>query len=59
MWATKDTYCTREEQDALVARIRGAQLTVYDGAGHGLHWEDPKRFANDLATFVAKLPGKN
>lgn len=59
LWASKDAYCTREDQDALVARIRGAQLVVYEGAGHGLHWEDPQRFAIDLAAFVAKLPAKN
>lgn len=58
MFASKDSYCKREEQDALVAAIRGAQLMVYEGSGHALHWEDPQRFATDLAAFVAKLPAK-
>jgi hypothetical protein len=25
---------------------------VYEEAGHALHWEEPARFANDLAAFA-------
>jgi pimeloyl-ACP methyl ester carboxylesterase len=28
---------------------------VYPGAGHGLHWEEPERFAADLTTFAEDL----
>jgi len=26
---------------------------VYEQAGHAMHWEEPRRFARDLAAFVA------
>jgi len=35
--------------------IAGARLVVYQGAGHALHWEEPARFAADLAAFVESL----
>lgn len=44
----------RDEQDALAAGIPGASLLIYPDAGHALHWEEPQRFAADLATFVAR-----
>lgn len=59
IYATKDAYCTRVETDALVGAIKGAQLLVYEGSGHAIHWEDPQKFAGDLTAFIAKLPGKN
>jgi rifampin ADP-ribosylating transferase len=42
-------------QDELLARIRHARLTVYQDTGHALHWEEPERFASDVATFVGSL----
>ena len=44
----------RDEQDTLAAGIPGASLLIYPDAGHALHWEEPQRFAADLATFVAR-----
>jgi non-heme chloroperoxidase len=35
--------------------ITGARLVVYENAGHALHWEEPERFAADLAAFVKSL----
>ena len=59
LFVDNSNVCTPEEQDALVAAIRGAQLMVYEGSGHALHWEDPQRFATDLAAFVAARLGPN
>jgi non-heme chloroperoxidase len=55
LWGTQDLLCPRADQDALLAQITGARLTVYERAGHALHWEEPERFAADVATFVESL----
>jgi pimeloyl-ACP methyl ester carboxylesterase len=31
-------------------------LVVYTGVGHTPRWEDPTRFAADVAAFVARIP---
>ncbi len=49
----------RDEQDTLVAAIAGASLLIYPDAGHALHWEEPKRFAADLAAFVARAVARD
>jgi non-heme chloroperoxidase len=51
-WGERDAICPREEQDALVAAIPGARLSVHEGGGHAFHWEDPARFAAELAAFA-------
>ena len=54
-WGDQDTYFPRAEQDALLAAIAGAELLIYPGAGHAFHWEQPERFAADLAAFIQKI----
>jgi pimeloyl-ACP methyl ester carboxylesterase len=54
-WGDRDAFCSRADQDALLGAIRGSRLTVYSGAGHALHWEEPARFASDVAAFCASL----
>jgi len=44
------------EQEALARAITGARITIVPGVGHALHWEDPERFAKELAAFLAHLP---
>ncbi len=51
-WGDQDTYTPRKDQERLRAAIPGARLIVYEGAGHGFHWENPAAFAADLAAFV-------
>jgi pimeloyl-ACP methyl ester carboxylesterase len=55
LWGDKDGLCSRGDQEVLLGEIAGSQLVVYEGAGHGLHWEEPKRFAADLVTFAQSL----
>ncbi len=55
VWGDRDSLFLRKEQDTLASRIRGARLVVYSGTGHALHWEEPDRFASDLAAFTDKL----
>jgi pimeloyl-ACP methyl ester carboxylesterase len=45
----------RSDQDALAATIAGSKLLVYRGIGHAIHWEEPERFAADLAIFTDNL----
>ena len=54
IWGDADSLVGREMQDVLAARIRGAELLVYPGVGHTPRWEDPRRFAGDLAAFVER-----
>jgi len=51
----RDGFAALDEVEARVRAIPGARLVVYHGAGHGLHWEEPARFASDLAAFTASL----
>jgi pimeloyl-ACP methyl ester carboxylesterase len=55
LWGDRDAYCPRADQDALLGAIPGSRLSVYQGAGHALHWEEPERFAADLTRFVQEL----
>ncbi|WP_119460284.1 alpha/beta fold hydrolase [Rhodospirillaceae bacterium SYSU D60014] len=55
LWGSHDSILPRRTQDALAAGIAGAWLTVYPGAGHGLHWEEPARVAADLTAFADGL----
>ena len=54
VWGDADQLVGRDMQEMLVERIRGAELLVYHGVGHTPRWEDPTRFAGDIATFVER-----
>jgi pimeloyl-ACP methyl ester carboxylesterase len=56
VWGAHDVIFGRAEQEELLAGIRGAALRVYEDSGHAPHWEEPERFARDLADFVAQAP---
>jgi non-heme chloroperoxidase len=55
VWGDRDAFFPRADQDRLTQAIPGAELLVYSDAGHALHWEEPRRFADDLAAFVGGL----
>ncbi|NJM34177.1 MAG: alpha/beta hydrolase [Rhodomicrobium sp.] len=54
-WGERDNFSTYEQQQVLASEIPGAELRVYAGAGHSLQWEEPRRFAADLANFMRTL----
>ena len=58
IWGDQDSFTRRPEQDALSQAINGSRLAIYVGAGHSPHWEEPQRFADEIATFVATTVAK-
>jgi non-heme chloroperoxidase len=54
MWGDQDAFCPRGDQDALLAAIPLARLSVYQGTGHCPHWEQPQRAAAEVAAFAAQ-----
>jgi len=55
LWGDADGFCSRAEQDRLLAAVPSAALTAYAGGGHALHWEQPERVAGDLAAFIDRV----
>jgi non-heme chloroperoxidase len=55
IWGDKDLLSPRKDQELLVQTMRRSQLLVYTGAGHGVHWEEPARFAADLVRFAQQI----
>jgi pimeloyl-ACP methyl ester carboxylesterase len=55
VWGDADAYAVRADQELLRSTLPKAQLLTYEHVGHALHWEQPLRFANDLADFVGAL----
>lgn len=53
-WGDRDTYASRAHQDTLLAAMPRATLSVHEGAGHALHWEDPVAFTAELSTFIVE-----
>jgi non-heme chloroperoxidase len=53
IWGDRDAYIPRDEQLLLADAIPGAELIVYEGTGHALHWEEPARAAADVAAFLS------
>ena len=52
IWGDRDSIIDRDATDTLARSIPSSKLLVYEGVGHSPHWEDPDRFASDLAGFV-------
>jgi non-heme chloroperoxidase len=53
VWGDRDDYIARADQDRLLAAIPNSRIEVYEGTGHAVHWEEPERFAAELAAFAA------
>jgi pimeloyl-ACP methyl ester carboxylesterase len=58
VWGDADAFFGAPEQEALRKGIPGATFSVYAGAGHSPHWEEPERFARELAELVAGASSK-
>jgi non-heme chloroperoxidase len=52
VWGDRDSYASREDQEALRRLIPNSRLICYPGVGHAVHWEDPDRFVSDLLSFI-------
>jgi non-heme chloroperoxidase len=50
-WGDRDAFTPRAAQDELLASLPESRLEVYEGAGHAVHWDQPLRFARDVAAF--------
>lgn len=55
IWGDKEELASREDQDEQVEVIPNAELKVYKGVGHSVHWEEPEAFASDVADFVGEV----
>jgi pimeloyl-ACP methyl ester carboxylesterase len=44
----------RKDQQQFVEGVKKAKLIVYEDIGHALHWQEPKRFADDLVAFISE-----
>ena len=56
VWGDADPLVPRSMQDELTRRLSRAELVVYAGTGHTPRWEQPERFAGDVAKFALDLP---
>jgi len=55
LWGDADVIADAAQQARLAEGIAGAELRVYSGGGHAVHWETPGRVAAEVAAFVASL----
>jgi non-heme chloroperoxidase len=55
VWGEDDALVPRQMQDQLVDLLPKAELTVYAGVGHTPRWQQPSRFAQELADFSSPL----
>lgn len=55
VWGEHDDFVPRSDQGELLSRIPRSQLKIYAGGGHAMHWEEPERFAADVAEFAAAI----
>jgi len=56
-WGNKDAFCTFKGQETLIDNIKNSRLIVYGNTGHALHWEEPKKFSEDLLNFIDNVIG--
>ncbi len=52
VWGDHDDFFTLEEQETIASRILNSTFNLCRETGHGLHWEKPQEFVNDLEKFM-------
>lgn len=55
IWGEEDAIIGRADQEALAATFTDAELRVYPGTGHIVHWEQPAAVAADIAGFALRF----
>ncbi len=50
-----DSFVPAADTERMLAAMPRARATVWQGAGHAMHWEEPARFAEELRRFVGAL----
>lgn len=50
-----DAFVPAADTEHLLRTLQRAQASVWSGAGHAMHWEEPARFAAEVADFVTTL----
>jgi pimeloyl-ACP methyl ester carboxylesterase len=58
VWGDADAFFPESQQHELLASIPDSRLSVWEGAGHALHWEEPERFAAEVAAFARELESR-
>jgi len=54
-WGEADAFSFESDQQRLQRQLPRATRAVYAGVGHALHWEQPRRFADELMRFWQTL----
>jgi non-heme chloroperoxidase len=54
-WGDADAFSPESDQQRLQRQLLRATRVVFTGVGHALHWEQPRRFADDLVAFEQSL----
>jgi pimeloyl-ACP methyl ester carboxylesterase len=55
VWGDQDAFVPRADQERLLEALPTAQLSIYEGVGHAVHWEQPHRFSADLRAFARAI----
>jgi pimeloyl-ACP methyl ester carboxylesterase len=51
-WGDKDSVFPYEDQLPIIQAMPDAMFMVYPDTGHGLHWEKPEQFVQDLESIL-------
>lgn len=58
VWGDHDSFAVRKDQNRLLQALSNARLSIYEGVGHCVQWEEPKRFVQELKEFVKEVVEK-